>query len=384
MVAWVAEAGVPNQTFAGVRPAGSLVDGTLLRRSRHKEFLPSQLGESLVKTNRRLLILVAAMVLRVASAQAITIPTVPIGNPGNPNDFAFGFNDAFGGVAYEYRIGKTEVTNDQYVAFLNAVAATDTYQLFSGSMTSAPEGGITRSGSPGSYTYAVKPPALNGTYIYGNKPVVYVSWYDAIRFANWLHNGQGGPGTTEHGAYTLSGGATPSNGNSVTRNPDAKWWLPSEDEWYKAAYHRNDGVTSNYWLYPTGFAPNNNPPSADTGQSATYFFTNGNIDPNFPLTDAGAYTLSDSAYGTFDQAGNVWEWNEAFFSDDSFGIRTLRGGAWNSQFATVMLSSNRISGLAQSGNGTFGFRVARLAIPEPSAGCLIALGTLGLLLRKRC
>jgi hypothetical protein len=242
-----------------------------------------QHGDTHVKTNMRLLTLVAAMVLFVASAQAITIPTVPIGNPGNPDDFAFGFNEAFGGVAYDYRIGKTEITNDQYVTFLNAVAATDLYQLYSNSMTSAPEGGIMRSGSPGSYTYAVKSAALNGAYIYGNKPVVYVSWYDAIRFANWLHNGQGGPGTTEDGAYTLLGGTpTPSNGDSITRNPGATWWLPSEDEWYKAAYHRNNGATSNYWLYPTGLAPNNNPPSADTGRSATYFFTNGTINPRLP------------------------------------------------------------------------------------------------------
>ena len=36
----------------------------------------------------------------------------------------------------------------------------------------------------------------------GNRPVNWVSWYDAIRFANWLNNGQGN-GDTESGSYTL-------------------------------------------------------------------------------------------------------------------------------------------------------------------------------------
>ena len=78
----------------------------------------------------------------------------------------------------------------------------------------------------------------------------YVTWYDAIRFANWLHNGQGS-GDTETGAYTLLGNATPtpSNGPSITRNPGATWFLPSENEWYKAAYH--NPAANSYSLYPT-------------------------------------------------------------------------------------------------------------------------------------
>ncbi len=83
----------------------------------------------------------------------------------------------------------------------------------------------------------------------GNHPVNYVTWYDAIRFANWLNNGQV-PGSTETGAYTLLGGTpTPSNGNSITRNAGATVFLPSENEWYKAAYY--NPATSSYFQYPT-------------------------------------------------------------------------------------------------------------------------------------
>jgi formylglycine-generating enzyme len=85
----------------------------------------------------------------------------------------------------------------------------------------------------------------------GNKPVNFVTFYDSIRFANWLHNGQGS-GDTETGAYTLA------DGESVTRNAGATWFLASESEWYKAAYHDPRTAAQggppgddNYWLYPT-------------------------------------------------------------------------------------------------------------------------------------
>ena len=141
-------------------------------------------------------------------------------------------------------------------------------------------------------------------------PVIFVSWYDALRFANWLHNGQGS-GDTETGAYTLDGGTlTPSNGLSITRNAGALWFLTSEDEWYKAAYHQNDGVTANYFDYPTGSdtAPIAEPPAGGSNSA--------NYEQVFDvLTVGGAYTASDSSYGTFDQGGNVWEWNESLILD---------------------------------------------------------------------
>ena len=181
-----------------------------------------------------------------AEAQAITIDTVPVGNAGNANDPLTG--NLYGGVSYAYRIGTTEVTNAQYAAFLNEKAKSDPLALYSTNMGSDARGGITRSGVSGSYTYA---PKTN----MGDKPVNYVSWYDSIRFANWLNNGQGA-GDTETGAYTLLGGTpTPSNGLSITRNAGATWFLPSENEWYKSAYHQpaaQGGDTDNYWLYPTG------------------------------------------------------------------------------------------------------------------------------------
>jgi formylglycine-generating enzyme required for sulfatase activity len=160
------------------------------------------------------------------SSAAVTMDWTPIGNPNNACDPQS--QGCFGSVGYEYSIGTYEVTNAQYAEFLNAKAASDPFLLYHGGM--GIDGGITISGSYGTYTYST---------IIGreNLPVNYVDSYDALRFASWMNNGQGN-GDTETGAYTLLGGtATPSNGLTVTRNPGATIVLPSEDEWYKAAYY---------------------------------------------------------------------------------------------------------------------------------------------------
>ncbi len=285
------------------------------------------------------------------TASAVTIPTVPVGNAGNADDI---HGAGYGGVSYNYLVGTTEVTNGQYAEFLNAKAASDPLALYNTSMGSG-FGGITRSNSSGSFTYAV----IAGR---GAMPVNLVSWYDSIRFANWLNNGQGG-GDTETGAYTLLGGTpTPSNGLSITRNAGATWFLTSEDEWYKAAYHKNDGVTGNYFDYPTA---SDTTPIAEApaggSNSANYDFVVGD------LTDVGAYTASDSPYGTFDQGGNLWEWNEALISGSNRGDR---GGSFFFS-SSVLLASVRDSNNPANGDLNFGFRVA--TVPEPSTGVLAIL-----------
>ena len=126
------------------------------------------------------------------------LETVPVGDAGNAADFRYG-GGGHGGVNYSHSIGKYEVTAGLYCQFLNAVAATDTYALYNSQMASGPHGcGVVRSGDSAGYTYAVAAD-------WANRPVNYVSFWDACRFTNWLGNGQGGPGTTETGAYTLAG-----------------------------------------------------------------------------------------------------------------------------------------------------------------------------------
>lgn len=303
------------------------------------------------------------------SQPLVEIETVLVGDPGNA---AIGTNLP-GSVAYEYRIGKFEVTIAQYAAFLNAVAASDPYGLYDTRMTSDLHvAGISRSGYDGSYSYSVIGPSgstPSGASSPGNRPITYVCWLDAVRFCNWLHNGATNGSDTETGAYTLTNAY-----GLITRNPGACWWLPSEDEWFKAAYYKGGGANAGYWLYPTAsdFKPGNVPGSA-TNQ-ANYFRWNGTngifsvtqlgMTPSFGsdgqnyLTDVGAFSGSPGAYGTFDQAGNVAEWNESFYALGGVE-RVVRGGHWLSETEGHLGFAARWKEHPTNSSYLGGFRVAR-------------------------
>ena len=319
-------------------------------------------------------VLFAALTL-ISNLQAqplLTIDTVTVGDAGNAAD-----TTTYGAVAYDFNIGKYEVTIGQYTSFLNAVAATDTYSLYNASMaTDLNVAGISRSGASGSYTYAV----VNNGGDSSNRPITYVSWFDAARFANWMNNGATNGASTETGAYTLNGATS---GVNFTKNAGATWWIPSEDEWYKAAYYKGGGTNAGYWLYPTqsDSAPGNNIGGAANQANyyaGDYAVTQSSTDSdtlNY-LTDAGAFSNSDSAYDTFDQGGNVWEWNDAVIGSS----RGLRGGSWIGNGYDLQ-SSDRASSDPSYEGGDVGFRVA--SVPEPSTAVLVLMGVGALYLWKR-
>lgn len=194
-------------------------------------------------------------------------------------------------------------------------------------------------------------------------PVNYVSFYGTLRFANWLHNGQGS-GDTETGAYMLLGATPePSNGFTVEREASGTIFLASEDEWCEAAYYH--GVMDHFHSSPTSESD----PICATPGAALNTANCGNVVRD--LTAVGSYTGSASSYGTFDQAGNVSEWLEA---DSSFGgfDRVTRGG--NAETSpTASRAGVRSDGhLAANGNRLIGFRLSM--IPEPGTGMLVTGG----------
>lgn len=321
----------------------------------------------------------ALLILSAQAFAAITIDTVPVGNTGNPNDSNIG--NHYGGVTYNYSIGKYDVTVGQYTAFLNAVAATDTYGLYNPSMaTDLNVSGIAQNGTSGSYTYSV----IGSP----NHPITYVSWFDAARFANWLYNGQPtgteGAGTTETGSYALGGIIAPLY---VARNANATWVIPTENEWYKAAYY--NPATSTYYQYP--FSSNSIPTSAMPGNTPNtgnfldlnsgYAVTGSTtVDPNQNyLTDVGAYTSSASPYGAFDMGGDVSQWNETLGPGPYNG---LRGGSWQIGGSDFLASRNGFFIYPFDESNNIGFRVA--IVPEPSTLALLTLGGLIAFAAKRC
>jgi formylglycine-generating enzyme required for sulfatase activity len=243
---------------------------------------------------------------------------VEIGNPGNAAD-----NTGYGSVGYDYRMGVNEVSR----------AMIDSYNA--------------NSGGPAITMYDYAAGGITGGNL-ADRPATRVSWNEAARFVNWLNTSSGYSAAYNfetggaNDPITLWGvgdaGYDPAN---PFRNSNAYYFLPSEDEWYKAAYYdpNANGGAGGYWDYATG---SNTVPSAVTGgtSGAVYgqsFFTGPAL-----VTDAGGL----SPFGTMAQNGNVWEWGESGLTppnDSAVESRVLRGGFWlnaSSSLASSFRSSN--------------------------------------------
>ena len=293
------------------------------------------------------LAVLASVALVTPAMAVVNMDYVPIGNSGNSADASTGY----GAVGYAYNIGKYEVTNAQYVDFLNAKGASNSAGIYNWIMGSYSN--IAQSGSSGSYSYGV-------SSTYANMPVVGVSWFDAARFCNWLQNSQGS-GSMETGAYTLSGATS----GIILANADAQIHLPTEDEWYKAAYY--NGATSTYSLYPNG-------QDTITLADANYW-----PDDAVSLDNAGVVDVGygkASSYGTYGQGGNAWELNDAIISGSSRG---MRGGDWGNFDVYMASTISGNAGPSDEYNGV-GFRVA--SVPEPTS-CILTILASGMLLMRR-
>ena len=323
--------------------------------------------------------------LAVPSARAVTIDMVTVGNQGNAND-----TTGYGAVNYDYQIGKYHVTIGQYTEFLNAVAKTDTYKLYNTFMASNLNvAGISRAGDAGSYSYSV----INNGGDSSNRPITYVSWWDSARFSNWMANGQPtgaqSSTTTENGAYNVNGAMSGSAPGKNVTNPNTgaapTFYIPTENEWYKAAYYSPEkgGVGSpGYYVYATqsDTAPGNTIGSGanqanyapggvfSVTQSSSY-----SSSQNY-LTDVGAFSGSGSFYGTFDQNGNVYQWNDLDGLAPSGSDRGFRGGFWEVD-NWALASSGDFESDPSNEQSYIGFRLASpVAVPEPSTWVMAAGG----------
>ena len=282
---------------------------------------------------------------------------VEIGSPGNADDTT-GSPTTAGKVDYTYQMGKFEVSEDMITKFNNSQALTITKD--------------TRG---------------------DHKPATSVSWNEAARFVNWLNTSTGGTeaynftagGVTDDIELWSSTDAWQLGGENLFRHKDAQYWLPSMDEWYKAAYY--DPTSSSYFDYPSSDGSIPTADASGTGDKTAVYnqiFATGPAD----ITEAGGL----SPFGIMGLGGNVFEWEETTFdltNGSGSSSRGVRGGDWFS--ASGVLSSsprNHHHPTPPSlGHPFFGFRVASLsstaAVPEPGSFALFLTGLAGLGWYKR-
>jgi len=289
-----------------------------------------------------------------------TIDFVEVGDAGNAND-----TTGYGGVSYDYRMGTYEISRDM-ITKANTVSAIQGQALNLSLLDMSAFGG-------------------NGV----DRPATGISWNEAARFVNWLNTSQGYQAAykfaLQPGDVGYSSNANillwePAdagyNASNLYRNADAFYFLPSEDEWYKAAYYSGSG--SVYFDYATQQNVGDAPTAVASGTGADEAVYDGQSGPA-DITLAGG----ESHYGTVGQNGNVWEWQESAFTapnDSATENRGIRGGAWDGPEISLR-SSDRIGNSPTFQFDDSGFRVA--SVPEPTGGALLLAAGGAWLLRRR-
>jgi formylglycine-generating enzyme required for sulfatase activity len=300
---------------------------------------------------------------------------VTIGAPGNPAYSGPDVNQTVtgrGSVPYEYRLGRTEVTTAQWMEF---------YESFYGRaphLTSPVRWGAVDRGSGQSPRFALNSSIPDA----GLLPVSGPSWRTAAMFCNWLHNDKRTDlSAVMNGAYDVSTfGYTGPSGNIFTdqaaHNPDARYWIPTIDEWIKGGFydpnHGGAGVGGWWWNTPAGTNVPliHGPPGM--GQANSAFSLPDGGEYRIPL---GSYSTVQSPWGLLDMAGATSEFTETIRNNDGILYRRVMNSRWGRSDAGVD-SIYAIGGEFPSFPSLFyGVRIASV-VPAPSAwlGVVVASG----------
>lgn len=304
------------------------------------------------------------------------------GNPaygGGPNGELAGR----GSVAYEYRMSKLEITSAQWLEFINVFApqAKDP-----GGFLRPDYSGITAVPGGGAGSYMLKPWVANA----GMVGVYGITWREAAMYCNWLHNGKSHEWSAiQNGAYDVSTfGPNPNGGYSdqLTHSPGAQFWIPTLDEWIKAAhYDPNHGGAGSpgWWTYPYASEDQPMPGLPGFGQTSagvTNPFGYANV-LDIPL---GAYANVNSPWGLLDVSGGASEWTEQ--TDTPGPIhwdRVAKGTYAGATDFTLLLDQIYTQNYQPPFTSFFtGLRVAS-PVPSPSAGLMLVMGSLALS-RRSC
>jgi hypothetical protein len=310
---------------------------------------------------------------------------VTIGAPGNrgvlpseaPN-WNFDALGTFGDVGYEYRITRTEVTNTQYFEFINQYTKTPGFNPGDGS--SAIGFGI----------------GFDGFDPLGN-PILFIipgaehapanpSWEFAARYTNWLHNDKGTRlEDFESGVYdTSTFGVDPDTGartDQIERSPGSRFFLPTHDEWTKAAHYdpnRYGPGKEGYWLYPGG---SDDPlVSGEPGEPGAE--TSVGQDPDgYTYYPVGSYPDTDQPWGLLDTSGGTREWLETVLDPmQPARWRLIAGSDIYDPFGTRI--EDRLDQVDSGLMWREGFRVGSV-VPAPGVGSAMLVGLAVAMTRRR-
>jgi formylglycine-generating enzyme required for sulfatase activity len=269
-----------------------------------------------------------------SGTNAFTLAFETIGDPGN----AAG-SGGYGAVVYDYRLSTHEVSDDVLQRAINSGLAGVTSDAWS-----------------------------------GDQPAAFVDWFEAAAFVNFLNTDRGFTP-----AYDLSwdgqswsmnlwstADAWQLGGENLYRHKDAFYFLPSESEWFKAAYYKAGGTDAGYWSYPT--QEDTAPTAVATGILAGTAVYDGQAEPASVFANGGL-----SAYGQRGMGGNVAEWTESAWDGLNNSVsedRTVRGGDWFGSFDQLASDYRDINAPLYESD-FIGLRVA--SVPEPSTVALLLL-----------
>jgi len=323
------------------------------------QFLPCLLTLLLLQTAVH-----ADLITFGSGANQFNMQFVPIGNPGNVADTTGNPNPA-GSVGYHYNMGKYEVSRDM----------------------------VNKANAAGNLGITLDPMAFVTGGVRPEMAAAGFSWNEAARFVNWLNISKGfapaykfelQPGEIGYDSNAniqlWQSGDAGFNAANPFRNTQARYFLPSVDEWYKAAYYdpNANGGAGGYWKFSNG---SNLAPTAVSGGTLpnTAVYAQALAQGPADIDDAGGL----SPYGLMGMGGNVWEFEETSFdmtNSSGSALRTFRGGNWVGN-VFLLSASDRYDRSPSLRSDSIGFRVA--SIPEPSSAVLVTLAAMGFAHRRR-
>jgi formylglycine-generating enzyme required for sulfatase activity len=261
-----------------------------------------------------------------SEATFLTAYTFLMGNTLDPADGDFMEKPVHGVVlTYQFEIGTYEVTFDQY----------DAYLLVTGQPTST---------------------INDHNWGRGNRPVIHVTWYDAVRYCNWLSDQVGFPRAYSEDTWELLDGS----GLTTTDITTVKGWrLATEAEWEYSARGGSvdivDGVETNDYLYV----------GSDTLDGVGWYRDNSGLETQ----PVGQKTANEM--GLYDMSGNVWEWCHDWYGSydsstktnpigyDGGSERVSRGGCWYNFTPDCRTAGHRYYLTPSYSANNIGFRIAR-------------------------